>query len=446
MASSVRSRRNRMSTRTSRTEHLASSLFVRWQNFRGFEDTGWIELAPITTVIGPNNSGKTSLHAPLLLLKQSLDVSRSESPLSLRGDLVNLGRFEDFIRDHDSSRTLSLGLCWSRPEEPGELGPLGSEPPATVTLEFSLAKGTLILSRFVVHDVAERPMLDRRRVENGTYTIEGLEWAQANTDAPTNSRARDELYRSAIANDRPQNFLFSGDSIFADVIGSPDEGIDDGHGEDEDGQRLATSISPLAIAYLQVVGYVQERVSRVLRQVNYLGPLRDAPRRAYELPSEPVRAVGSRGEHTAEVFCSGTAASREKVNEWLGTLDPHLRVHCDEVVSGVVRLMVSGRDTVAANIADVGFGVGQVLPIAVAGLSEQGENAANPTLAMEQPEIHLNPRIQGRLADLVVQMAHSGKRAYVETHSEHFLLRLRTDAARARDRLENPPLTSLPDE
>jgi predicted ATPase len=43
----------------------------------------------------------------------------------------------------------------------------------------------------------------------------------------------------------------------------------------------------------------------------------------------------------------------------------------------------------------------------------------------EQPEIHLNPRLQYLLADLLVEMANSDHRVIVETHSEHLLLRLR---------------------
>ena len=46
---------------------------VRWQNFRGFVDSDWIEIRPLTLFVGPNNSGKTSLLAPLLLLKQTLE-------------------------------------------------------------------------------------------------------------------------------------------------------------------------------------------------------------------------------------------------------------------------------------------------------------------------------------------------------------------------------------
>lgn len=44
----------------------------RIQNFMGFEDSGWVELRPITLLFGRNSSGKSALIRALLLLRQSL--------------------------------------------------------------------------------------------------------------------------------------------------------------------------------------------------------------------------------------------------------------------------------------------------------------------------------------------------------------------------------------
>lgn len=47
------------------------------QNFRSFEDTGSIELAPITVLCGANSSGKSSILKSILLVKQSSIERRS---------------------------------------------------------------------------------------------------------------------------------------------------------------------------------------------------------------------------------------------------------------------------------------------------------------------------------------------------------------------------------
>ncbi len=73
------------------------------------------------------------------------------------------------------------------------------------------------------------------------------------------------------------------------------------------------------------------------------------------------------------------------------------------------------------NFADAGFGVSQIFPIIVAGLSAK----KGSYLIFEQPEIHLNPRLQSILAQLFAYFVSEGINLIVETHSEHFLLRLR---------------------
>ncbi len=68
----------------------------------------------------------------------------------------------------------------------------------------------------------------------------------------------------------------------------------------------------------------------------------------------------------------------------------------------------------------VGYGIGQVLPIIVQSLL-----ARDSLLLVEQPEVHLHPRLQAALGDLFVEtVADRGAQLLVETHSEHLVLRL----------------------
>ncbi len=70
---------------------------------------------------------------------------------------------------------------------------------------------------------------------------------------------------------------------------------------------------------------------------------------------------------------------------------------------------------------DVGIGISQVLPIIVAVLTQK-----NPILAIEQPELHIHPALQVELADLFIDGINKNPEAIylIETHSEHFILRL----------------------
>ena len=79
------------------------------------------------------------------------------------------------------------------------------------------------------------------------------------------------------------------------------------------------------------------------------------------------------------------------------------------------------RNRALVGLQDVGFGVGQLIPVAaeLAGLSED-------LLLMEQPELHLHPAMQANLGELLVNCIKErpNSQMIIETHSEHVVLRL----------------------
>src|SRR5260370_33261592 len=69
----------------------------RIQNFRSIKDSGQIDLARLNIFIGPNNSGKSSILATLLLLKQSLQDKDPDTGLVTSGPFVDLGSYLDIV-------------------------------------------------------------------------------------------------------------------------------------------------------------------------------------------------------------------------------------------------------------------------------------------------------------------------------------------------------------
>ncbi len=69
---------------------------LRLRNFKAFEDTGDVELKPITVVAGPNRGGKSSILQSLLLLKQTLEAP-PEIDLSLDGKFLQFSGFSDLV-------------------------------------------------------------------------------------------------------------------------------------------------------------------------------------------------------------------------------------------------------------------------------------------------------------------------------------------------------------
>src|SRR6185503_14726745 len=81
-------------------------------NFRGFKKADRIPLAPLTFLVGPNSSGKSSIYDALLLLTQS-DVLLTDEPRLVPtwiDPLVDLGSFEDTVFDHKTSLTIKIAV------------------------------------------------------------------------------------------------------------------------------------------------------------------------------------------------------------------------------------------------------------------------------------------------------------------------------------------------
>jgi len=70
-------------------------------------------------------------------------------------------------------------------------------------------------------------------------------------------------------------------------------------------------------------------------------------------------------------------------------------------------------------IEDVGVGISQIIPVLTAIIS--GGN-----VFIQQPELHLHPKLQAQLADAFIECINSNASSnfVIESHSEHFLLRL----------------------
>lgn len=174
-------------------------------------------------------------------------------------------------------------------------------------------------------------------------------------------------------------------------------------------------------------------------QLQYIAPLRETPRRRY-IADKEVNNVGVSGENTplllkriAKNKCYGVFAPLSDdefnlsdiniikndeyssfINSWMNYINLG-EISLDNRQKDLIKVKI-GRQ----NIADVGFGVSQVLPILTEGLYL----SPNQTLLLEQPEIHLHPKMQMRIADFLLSLCIQNKSIIVETHSDHFINRI----------------------
>lgn len=156
-------------------------------------------------------------------------------------------------------------------------------------------------------------------------------------------------------------------------------------------------------------------------KLNYVGPLRAHPKRYYMLDKAKVSMSIDTldGDAIAEVL-KENAHLKLNVNNWLKNFGFTVNV---ENFKEVIHHLKVNQNGLNLDITDVGFGISQVLPIIIQGFLSK----SNTLTIIEQPEIHLHPKMQADLADLFIDIVNKGKnrKLMIETHSEYLLKRLR---------------------
>lgn len=386
-----------------------NNYWIRWKNYRVFTDTGWVELRPLTVVIGTNSSGKTSLLSPLVLLSQTmLSAEDVGSPIIPHGKLIDVGSYKNYVNEHSVKKNVSLAFRFESNPTPSkpQLKSVGTYPPGAI--EVKLKSGTTHqgarLWSYEIFDVYCRSYLKHNRGARG-YKLSGV--------IPANTLTSDE--RAAIAASSPMNFVFTPTvTISALNQVSAKRG---GEGQQPKKKQFSKGFTH----YLMAIGRARDRLTDIFYQLSYIGPIRNAANRFYRIRGEAPPTVGAHGEDAPQIFFHASANLKHRINKWIKKFEFGDKLTCPKVGDDLFELNLT-RQSLTQNIADAGFGVSQVIPLIV-----QACAARKDTLTIaEQPEIHLNPRLQGMLAELFVEMATTRHRIVVETHSEHLLIRLRT--------------------
>jgi predicted ATPase len=206
---------------------------------------------------------------------------------------------------------------------------------------------------------------------------------------------------------------------------------------------------------LESVSLPASTVGEFLRNnVRYLGPLREDPRVVYQDSAEAANGyVGSKGEFVAAVLQSSGNATvqvplpglalgelkmvtlNRAVNDWVRFHEIGESVRTTDQGRLGLELQIRQEHVgIQLDLTSVGTGVSQILPVLVMCL----QAAEGSLLMIEQPELHLNPRVQQRLADFLLAIAAGGRQLIVETHSEYLISRLRLRVAKDdSDRVQN---------
>ena len=385
---------------------------VSVQCFKSHADENRIDIRPFTVLAGANSSGKSSIMQPLLLMKQTLEATYDPGPLLLNGPNVQFTSVDQLLcrmmGDVDNQRFI-IGI------EKHQSEVLKTEFALSSKHNFELRSMSMVFSgRADVPSLLLTPNQDPEVLER--HLSEFL------------ATLGDQPYKASdgykLTTNRTRCFLYIVESA-ENMGGHPLAPI-----------RLTHLLHLIPIFDLLRMIHVPgmrgnpERVSSRTASSSTPGFSHvDGTERSYDL------FPGTFEKYVATVIADWQSSEDARLGR-LGVMLADLgltrevsanRANDTQIEVRVGRLPQadsSGSDLV--NIADVGLGVSQVLPVLVALLvAEEGQ-----LVYVEQPELHLHPRAQYELARIMAETAKRGVKLIVETHSALLLLQVQKLIAR----------------
>lgn len=435
----------------------------RFKNFMAFQDTGWINNRPITLVFGRNSTGKSALIKGLRLLKQSLtDGSRPLSLLFYDKEGVDLGGFKTTVHQQNNSLSIGFEFKLDIPSDSWfNVEGWSFEDYLTLCYEFSYSQDHVFLSQISVYaddDDPDRSMIIQLSTDghkwNRRSTFFDLEqgeyasiWQQSQLferrgflvylgsaisesgiggSGITVDERSDEDVDPFQAPEPPEVFLLPSDQIKDYRISDPHLKLAHVSSESATNDELVKQPAPKFSDIANILQQMQNIIENYLDSLVHVGPVRPFPER-YNLIRWPF----------TDSFIGKIILYARKDDEYLDRLNDWLLNHSSLDISVNVQRLSSSTDvplyqleitekdrteSLRVSLQDVGSGISQLLPILV----EAANLDLSQLLIIEQPELHLHPKAQMTLADLFIEAVRkSKKRFFIETHSEHLLLRFR---------------------
>lgn len=466
---------------------------VSVENYRSFVERATIHLRPITILLGRNSAGKSSLTRLFPLLRQSMERGTS-APILWNSTSVDFGRITDVISRQHPSKPIQITFEMLN-EDLGGLGRRNANRYLTSAIESSRffcdirftaflragSDGKTIFERFDLWIDNDRVRFDLRasgtvitvndrRYEKGRFwasivcnakqlfpfvLFESKEDNRVSEYPETGTAVLAALGKLVTLPDDDKSTLAIArnrrSATLIDVNLSPPmpfvprrhllEVLREQRGFRPESEIQQDTVDNLADLLLltyasEMVEMVGSRITAAMESLSYLGPIRASGNRFYREQELSVDKIDDTGENLATYISSLSYGELESFNKILfESFGVEVKAHPE---AGHLSIEI-GRpgDEKYDNLADVGFGYSQVLPLVAQIHSESRRDKFPRTRenliqisAIEQPELHLHPAYQANLADLFVLSIESAKKRHktpviiLETHSEALVGRI----------------------
>ncbi len=387
------------------------------ENFKTIKSLQNFEIKPFTVLSGVNSSGKSSFIQLLLLLKQTIDRNSANEPFVLDDGYYKVREFIDIVYNKKLQNKVEVVFEFDK----SEVRLIGSSEmdlynyledyTCKILLKLDFDADAVVVSRFGINIILPNKddkdqLISFQHNKSNNYNLE------TNTNFFGKGIPWKEKTKATV------NFL----SFYPQYY----EILKEGDSEKE----------------FVKIDWVKHLINLFLQNISYIGPNRKKPNDEYFF-SRSHKNVGINGEYVAQIlenfatnptkfyriieqesgitYKEDATTLIEAVKYWMCDIFNVAEDIKADKINDKYKITLTNKAGLSISIKHVGFGISQLLPIIVEGLRMPD----NETLIVEQPEVHLHPKIQSSMYDFLYGLIKQGKKVIVETHSSHFITRMR---------------------
>ena len=399
------------------------------ENFQGVSNRQTVQLGAFTLIYGENSAGKSSIARSLLLVGQSLSEA-----LYIKGDSrnrffiysgqqIDLAGFKNVIHKHEEDRSLKIGLKVLLDNQdrlvlpPITRSTVKARPQISsvelVAVAFEVTESSAGLEEFVISfdfsvaQIVETMTLSFQSGEKGDLSlVEQRETSREATKAFLGVADSEDFAISDL-----HSLEYTWMSNWPAIRGA--RGI-------ESGEVAKTSLARTLDMWLRSA---KMHFLSLIANPHHIPSLREIEPRVTVRSTQPLRSTKLRRivknrDAASSQFLSQLTQGRYEIES--SSYEMGESGFLGEVEVKFLRDKHLG---VAVSFQDVGVGLSQVLPL-LSAINTLRISPGEQLIIAEQPELHLHPKMQAELAELMFRESQSNGQIIAETHSEPILLRL----------------------
>lgn len=396
------------------------------EGFKAFKSENFLPFKKLNVFLGPNSSGKSSFLKAMLLLKNSVESKENNASLNFNEEI---GDFKSvtYGKNKDGSLKFTISFDTSEKDTEEDFKKVGDD------------NLKVFIMGAIIKDLDKNFSLDEFQKLVQSYTKLYLK-------NPV------KLIKFCVKEERMKNFIYKVDFTFLDqekytIKLSGDDYCLYNHNDNKNRDFPKGIVKPSGLFFtvdtevmsrcepsqvdkifiINLALYdISNQIKRFFSNFTHIEPFRFKPNRTEHIANLSKGAISSDGRGAINTLLNlQIKKENEKItqiNDWLNKFDLAESVYAHALKDNQYSLTIKNKFTgIESNIKDVGVGTSQLFPI----ILESILSPEKSVLIIEEPETHIHPNAQSRLADMFSHcITKEDKKFFIETHSMYFVQKL----------------------